>query len=131
MSMKLDGFSFDRGIDRIIRNDQTSVPLPQAGQLAPSDAISRPELEKLLALPNLGDFLSETLKPDIDNKDLLTPQGFQRALQDALTELRQRAEDGSVDADTAKLLGKAARVLSEEANLRDLLNMYRSVLYQG
>ena len=131
MNIKLDGFSFDRGIDSIIYKTQVDAPLPEVSQLTPSDTISLPELEKLLALPTLGDFLAEALKPDIENKDLLTPQGFQRALEDALPALRQLAEEGKLGTETVSLINKAARILSEEANLRDLLNMYRSVLYQG
>jgi type III secretion protein X len=132
MNMKLDGFSFDRGIDRIIHKthvDETT--LPETTQLTPSETITLQELEKLLALPNLGDFLSDMLKPEIENKELLTPQGFQKALESALATLRQSAEGGGFDEETTKLLNKAARVLSEEANLRELLDMYRSVLYQG
>jgi hypothetical protein len=32
---------------------------------------------------------------------------------------------------SSALLGKAARALADEANLRELLNMYRSTLFQG
>lgn len=129
--MKLDGFNFDRGIDRILRNDPLDSPLPERGQLSPADAITRPELEQLLALPNLQDFLANALKPDVNNKALLTPQGFQAALQDSLSMLREQADASGPDSDTARLLERAARVLNEEANLRELLTMYRSVLYQG
>ena len=132
MPMKLDGFNFDRGIDRIIHNEQLDSPLPTSSHnLAPSDISSRPELDKLLSLPNLHDYLADALKPDIENKAILSPQGFQQALEGALTALRSHAEQAAPDSAEGKALNKAARVLGEEANLRDLLNMYRSVLYQG
>jgi type III secretion protein X len=40
-------------------------------------------------------------------------------------------ERQSTDPDAAKALNRAVRLLNEEVALRDLLAMYRSVLYQG
>ena len=129
MPMKLDGFNFDRGIDRILHGNSLGLPLPASGQLLPTEAVTRPELERLLSLTNLQDFLAGALRPEIENKTLLTPPGFHLALRNCLAGLHKQA--AGLGDKKGKALIKAAAILDEEANLRDLLQMYRSALYQG
>jgi hypothetical protein len=125
---KLDGFVFDRGIDRIIRNDQREASLPDAAPLPPSEATASAELDRLLALPNLQDYLASDLQPAVTDRAMLTPQGFGLALQDAIATLDAHvAESGA----PSPALGKARRLLEREAELRDLVGSYRSALYQG
>jgi type III secretion protein X len=126
----LDRYRLDRGIDSISRNTQPEVPLPDAAHLPPAAQLSRPELDRLLWRPNLQDYLAEQLQPEIADRQLLTPQRFERTLRAAVGRLRElAAREGR--AGNAQLLGKAAQALAEEANLRELLNMYRSTLFQG
>jgi type III secretion protein X len=126
--LRLDSsLAFDRGIDRIV-HERTPDALPEALNIAPSEMPQPAELDRLLALPNLDDYLQGTLHPQLDNKDLLQPARFRQALEGAREALRQAAED---DPENAKTLNRAARLLSEEADLRDLLQMYRSMLLQG
>lgn len=132
MNYDLNHFSFDRGIERIIRSEQPDIPLPDAGQLPPNAQVRRPELDRLLVQPNLQDHLASQMQPDIsDQQSLLTPQGFRRALNGAVASLRKHASNCTAGSDKETTISKAARVLHEEADLRDLLSMYRSVLYQG
>ena len=126
---KLDGFVFDRGIDRIIRNDQHEASLPDSALLPPTEAISSCELDRLLALPNLEDFLAAGLQPAIADKSMLTPQGFELALRDAIATLDERANDPTEDPPPA--IAKARRLLGKEAELRALVFACRHALHQG
>ena len=53
---------------------------------------------------------------------------LQSALQH-LTDAAERTQDASTD--QARTLNRAVRLLKEETGLRDLVQMYRSALYQG
>ncbi len=92
--------------------------------------LNRPELDRLLRRPNLPDYLAEQLQPEITDRQLLTPLGFERALRTAGQQLRAAAARRETQ-QIAPLLGKAARAIAEESNLRELLSMYRSTLFQG
>ena len=125
-----DRYRLDRGIDSISRSTRPEVPLPDAAHLPPAAQLSRPELDRLLWQPNLQDYLAEQLQPQIADRQLLTPQRFERALRAAVARLRDlAAREGH--AGRNPLLRKAAQALAEEANLRELLSMYRSTLFQG
>lgn len=123
--------SFDHGIDNIVyarKNEPDTRTLPDRRNLAPSDDPIRAQLAQLLDKPNTGDYLKEALRPDIGNRDLLMPSQFAEALREALKNLATLAESGAGDSRT---LNRAVRLLKEETNLRDLVAMYRSALYQG
>ena len=120
--------NFDRGIDRVVHETGTPSVLPQGVNVSPSEMPQPAELDRLLAMPNLEDYVRETLRPRLDNKELLQPAQFREALEGAREALRDAAE---ADPEHARALNKAARVLSEEADMRDLLQMYRSMLLQG
>lgn len=122
---------FDHGIDNIVyarKDDQGAQGLPERRNLMPSDDPVRAQLSQLLEKPNTGRYLEEALRPEISNRDLLMPSQFAEALREALKELAALAETGSGDNRT---LNRAVRLLKEETNLRDLVAMYRSALYQG
>ncbi|MEJ1965626.1 MAG: hypothetical protein WDO56_30380 [Gammaproteobacteria bacterium] len=125
-----DHFSLDRGIDSISRTNQLEVPLPNAASLPPPGQQNRPELDRLLRRPNLQDYLAEQMQPQIVDPQLLTPQRFELTLRAAGEQLRQ-ASTRAKGQPAAAVLGKAARALGEEVNLRELLAMYRSTLFQG
>jgi type III secretion protein X len=123
-------YSLDRGLESISRSSRPEVPLPDAAHLPPAEALNRPELDRVLYQSNLQDFVAGELLPQIQDRQLLTPLRFEQTLKQAgqtLSELSSRDETRASSA----ALGKAARALVEEANLRELLNMYRSTLFQG
>ena len=123
--------SFDHGIDTIVyarKDEQTTQGLPDRRNLMPSDDPVRAQLSQLLEKPNIGHYLEESLRPDIGNRDLLMPSEFAEALREALKSLTGLAETGGGD---NRILNRAVRLLKEETNLRDLVAMYRSALYQG
>jgi len=123
--------SFDHGIDTIVyarKDEQAARNLPDRRNLMPSDDPVRAQLTQLLEKPNTGRFLEDALRPEIGNRDLLMPSQFAEALREALKGLARLAESGAGD---SRVLNRAVRLLKEETNLRDLVAMYRSALYQG
>jgi hypothetical protein len=130
MALKLDpSLAFDRGIERIIGSDQREATLPDAAHLPPSDSAAKPELEKLLALPNLEDYVAQDLMPEVRDRSMLTPQGFGRALGAAIATLRGAASSAAGAA--RPRLARAAGALQQESELRELADHYRNALLQG
>ena len=132
--MRISGLVFDRGIDSITYAQQDAQPtLPERGESAPPDVGARAQLSALLDRPSSDDFLESSTRPQIANRDLLVPARFRERLDNALQQLRdvaaQRQPAGGDD--ELRILNRATRLLSEEVGLRDLVQMYRSALYQG
>ena len=132
--MRISGLVFDRGIDSITYAQQDAQPtLPERGESAPPDVGARAQLSALLDRPSIEDFLESFTRPQIANRDLLMPARFREQLDNALQQLRdvaaQRQPAGGDD--ELRILNRATRLLSEEVGLRDLVQMYRSALYQG
>lgn len=127
------GTFFERGIDSItFKGGDVAQGLPESHELTPADHAQRPQLDQLLAQPNLDDYLDQCIRPEFDNRDLLLPAHFRQVLDRALATLREEAIAAqAADPEAAKVLNRAVRLLNEENALRDLLHMYRSVLYQG
>ncbi len=124
---------FERGIDKItFKANEKFQGLPDQQELAPADHAQRPQLEKLLQLPNLESFLEDMIRPELEDRDMLTPGRFRQAMHDTLETIKAAAaERAGSDPEAAKVLNRAQRLLGEEVNLQELVQFYRSVLYQG
>jgi type III secretion protein X len=124
---------FERGIDSItFKGNDSAQVMPDQPELVPAEQGQRPQLEQLLSMPSLDAFLDDLIRPDIEDRELLMPQKFRQAMDGAMAEIgRQAQEMQSNDPETTKVLNRATRLLNEEVGLRDLLQMYRSVLFQG
>ncbi len=123
---------FDRGIESITHaQQQTASTLPERGDASPPDIGVRGQLDLLLQKPSMDDRLDAGLRPPLEHRDLLLPGRFREALGAAIQCLRQAADNGPEASDQPRVLNRAARLLSEESNLRELVQMYRSTLYQG
>ena len=125
---------FDRGIESItFARDLGDLSLPERAQSAPPEMSVRPQLDMLLERPSLDDGISNMIRPPLVDRDLLVPARFRERLDNALQQLRdvaaQRQPAGGDD--ELRILNRATRLLSEEVGLRDLVQMYRSALYQG
>lgn len=130
--------AFDRGIDQVtyVRHvDVENLPLRQEG--APSELGGRPQLEALLDQPSLDQFLEDSLRPQLENRELMVPSRFQSVLDSLHTALSASLQEESGDkgeslqAEEKRVLQRAVRLLKSEQDLRNLVHMYRSVLYQG
>ena len=123
--MRISGLVFDRGIDSITYAQQDAQPtLPERGESAPPDVGARAQLSALLDRPSIDDFLEYSTRPQIANRERLD-----NALQQLRDVAAQRQPAGGDD--ELRILNRATRLLSEEVGLRDLVQMYRSALYQG
>lgn len=127
------GAFFDKGIDSVTyKSGELAQPMPDQQLLTPAERAERPQLETLLAQPTTDSFLDDAICPQFEDRELLLPGKFRQALESTLKTLTQAAQDHhSENPDSAKTLNRAVRLLNEEVGLRDLLQMYRSALYQG
>jgi hypothetical protein len=122
-------FPMDSGIDKILRRDEAKeVETGSAADISPAFSPVRPRLEQLYALPNLEDYLAAMLAPLINEPLLLLPHRFNNALNDAVEGLDAQAEQ---DPRLARILKRAARMMRDQAALRELVQMYRSALLKG
>ncbi|MFD0669003.1 hypothetical protein ACT80S_14880 [Ramlibacter sp. MAHUQ-53] len=124
---------FERGIDQItFRRNEGAQGLPDRHHLIPADQASRPQLERLLARPTLDSLVEDAITPDIEDPELLLPARFRGVLKNTLATLRRRSEkEKDPRSRNARALARAAGLLAEEDELRDLAQMYLSTLYQG
>lgn len=127
------GSFFDRGIEDITyTGDAQAIGLPEQSDLTPAGRVQGQHLEELLALPNMDSFLEETVRPQVDDRDLLMPGRFRDVMDEVLAMLHQAAEAAEgKDQDGVKVLNRAIRLLNDEIDQRTLIQMYRSTLYQG
>ncbi|MBH1965479.1 MAG: hypothetical protein I8H77_14135 [Comamonadaceae bacterium] len=131
--------TFDRGIDQVtyVRSGETQS-LPMRREEAPSELGGRPQLDSLLALPTLDDGLEEAIRPQLADRELMVPSRFHAVLDSLHTALSQRidgnaggAADEFMSPEKKRDLKRALTVLGGAQDLRGLVQMYRSVLYQG
>lgn len=116
------------GIDRVTRERGIPMDFVPSADVGPAELPASSHLDALLALPNIDEYIAAELKPQVDSVEILNPARFRAVLDATLLGLRQAAEE---DPRAARALGRAARLLADEASLRDLLLMYRSALMQG
>ncbi len=130
--IRLNNLIFDRGIDTITyAREEAASTMPERGEAPPPDIGTRARLDLLLQTPSMDNRLDQALRPKLQHRDLLMPGRFSEALGGALTQLRDAAQGGPEATDQSRVLSRAVRLLSEESNLRELVQMYRSALYQG
>ncbi len=123
---------FDRGIEAITAQRLGgSQTLPEMRKLLPPEN-KLPHLDRLLAQPTLASYIDRAIAPRIDDRSLLMPHVFGATLRSALQELRKQIErQGDPRSRRSRVLTRARRVLDEEQELRELVQMYVSTLYQG
>ena len=125
-----NGLAFDRGLVEVSHlRGGFDTALPQPRQLDPAEALAEPQLEALLAARGFDALLEQALLPVPQQRALLLPLSFRHALEDARDAVH--AAIPAAAPATARLLARAERALNEDLALRDLAQMYRSVLVQG
>lgn len=123
---------FTRGIERILTHEGAQAQhLPEFSTLPPSEGAARSSLEQLLAAPNFEDEIEAFLQPRVQDKNLLRPGPYTRALSAARALLEQRCDASlSLGAQAqSQVLRPAIEVLQQEEGLRDLAFSYRSALH--
>lgn len=125
---------FDRGIDSIVGTPEgvDVLYLPDTHALAPAALVRSTALDELLAASNLESLLEASVRPELAERDLLSPQRF-RAVMNAVLARFARMADARRHANPrlGRLLDSAGRVLADETELRELLQIYRNALLQG
>lgn len=120
----------DQGIEKILRgpvkrsDDRAAI----TGSCSPAYTATRQRLDELYAMPNLDDYLIEEMAPLVAEGSLLLPHRFVRELGEARDLLRQARERQKRH---ARVFSRAIDVLSDQMDLRDLLQSYLSALYKG
>jgi type III secretion protein X len=119
----------DRGLVQISHTRGGATPqMPQQQQLDPAQSLAGGQLDALLNAQGLGWVLESALHPPLRDRSLLLPGYFRHALEAARDAMRQAIQRQPA---LAKPLSPALRALEEDLALRDLAQMYRSVLHQG
>ena len=100
--------------------------LPSGTQIVPSgDMTGHITLEALYDSPLEGG-LRAFFKPDLNTRELLFPGFFSSRLNSARKKLRAAARKNNSPA-----CAKAADLLEEDVELKELLSMYRGLLQKG
>ena len=119
---------FYQGIDSITyARHETASAMPERGAAPPPDMGVRAELDILLRQPSMDQRLDSALRPQLANRDLLSPGGFHEGLDKTSKNLQQAMENSRDSAD----LARALVVLDEEAGLRGLSQTYRCALFKA
>lgn len=124
---------FDRGIDRVVDAPLTpDVPLlPDAHGLTPSELEQTNAVAELFACDNLESLLETWVRPQV-RRELLAPHRFREAIGGAAAAFARAAEIRRyANPRVGKLLDRAGRVLDDEKDLRELLQMFRTALLQA
>lgn len=120
----------DEGIEKILRaparpaDDRAAI----TGNVSPAYTATRQRLDELYAMPNLDDYLIAEMAPLVAEGSLLLPHRFARELAEARERLRKERERQKRH---ARIFSRAIEVLSDQMDLRDLLQSYLSALYKG
>jgi hypothetical protein len=123
--------SFDAGIERVVStSDWQPLGLPDAARSLTAEAPVDQRLAEVLYPPSIEQGLVDSCRPDVQNPDILTPAGYQAALEDTRNRLRDALKRATSQEDKQKLQA-AVDLLQEDASLRDLLNTYRHLLHRA
>ena len=117
------GRFFERGIDSIVDAPEAPETL-----LLPDWHV---DLEPS-ALAHQAALAELSVRPELAERWLLAPQRFRAAMEAVLALFARTAESRRyANPRLGKLLDRAARVLADEIELRELLQTYRYALLQG
>ncbi len=123
--------SFDAGIERVVStSDWQALGLPDAARSLTAEAPVDQRLAEVLYPPSIEQALVDSCRPDVDDPNILTPGGYQSALEDTRSRLREAIKRATTQEDKNKLQS-AVDLLQEDAALRDLLNTYRHLLHRA
>lgn len=124
--------SFDRGIEQVLwAEGELEARLPSGAQrILPSEVQVSHHLEQLFNAPSLNHTLLDSLKADLQHKDLLIPRVYQQTMRDLHQALEQSL--GTMpDSPEKTAITQALGVLAEERELSDLLNSYLNLLHRA
>lgn len=120
----------DQGITKILRGPiQQGEERPSStNNYSPAYTATRQRLDELYAMPNLDDYLIAEMAPLVNEGSLLLPHRFVAELAAARELLRRERERQKRH---ARIFSRAIDLLSDQMELRDLLQSYLTALYKG
>lgn len=127
-----DPLDLTRGLEEVLRQGPSQGPraserLPETtADLFPADEHVQVHLDRILHAESLESGLVQALKPNLPNKEILTPGRFNTLLGEAASAL-QEMHDASPD----PALKQAVELLQADRENKDMLNLYRGLLHQG
>jgi hypothetical protein len=116
------------GLERIVRGAPPESGYGWTENLSPSELQAVSVLDQLFEMPDIGDFILQSLLIPLDDASLLQPQRFAKALSTAVEQLRSAAD---ADPSLALELGRCAGVIGLVEKLRLDLEIYMTALLQG
>ncbi|HVJ86622.1 MAG TPA: hypothetical protein VM452_13315 [Caulifigura sp.] len=123
--------NFDTGIEQIlVQNDPRRTALPETGRTLPGDGQITHLLDQVLSPPSVEQSLMESFRPEITERDLLSPAGYESAREQAGPAL-QGALSSLPDSNDRQSVEQALQLLADDKSLRDLLNTYRNLLHRA
>ncbi len=123
--------SFDTGIEQIVvQNDPRPASLPESGRALPGDGQIARLLDQVLSPSTIDQLLIESFRPEITERDLLSPPGYEAARDNAGPALRD-ALATLPDSQDREAVEEALKLLADDKSLRDLLNTYRNLLHRA
>ncbi len=130
--IRFNSLVFDRGIESISYTLQESMEaMPRRSEAPPPDIGVRAQLDQVLRQTSMNDRLDKALRPELMDRSLLSHRMFHAALRSVRKRLRESALQHEESSHEARTFNRAMRLLNEESSLRELVQMYRSSLYQG
>ncbi|NKI94074.1 hypothetical protein [Rhizobacter sp. SG703] len=116
------------GLERIVRGAPAESSYGWTENLSPSELQAISVLDQLFEMPDIGDFILQSLLVPLDDASLLQPQHFAKALSTAVPQLRAAAD---ADPSLALELGRCAGVMSHVEDMCETLRLYTTALLQG
>lgn len=123
--------AFNTGIVQVTtQSDLAPASLPDAAGLVPGETGYTEQLTKLLFPPSVEQSLLDSLRPEIDNRQMLNPVVYQATLENSFQEISQLGEEhaGTPKGDKLK---RAADELQSELEMTNILSMCRHLLHQA
>jgi hypothetical protein len=122
---------FDAGIEQIlIQSDPRPSTLPDGSRPVPGEGQITRLLDEVLSPPSVEQALVESLRPEIGNREMLSPSGYQAARDFCVADL-QRSLSSATTQEERGAIERAIHLLSDDNSLRELLDRYRSVLHRA
>ncbi len=120
----------NKGIEDIIWQSQdVEDQLPESTFLVPSEVAPEHEVETVIYKQSIEESILESLKPHIQNREIINPMRFSYLTSSVPKKLQELAKN--VGTKEKLVFLQAADYLEEQGKLMEILNAYRRLLVQG
>ncbi len=125
-------FKLDHGLTGVSTGgNEAAFGMPANPTMVPAQQLTGTQLEQLLQSPTLDSSLDALIRPEVNDRLVLTPAVFRDTLARTPEMLEQAAGRQAPGSDEAKILMRASRQMSELTNNVTLASMYQGALVPG